>query len=59
MALNREESRRAEGFGYYSTYGADAQDVLGYIEGEITGVHQTQDDYAGKCFKVTIIVEEV
>lgn len=59
MALIREESRRAEGFGYYSTYGADAQDVLGYIEGDITGVQQHQDSYAGKSFKVTIIVEEV
>lgn len=59
MALNREESRRAEGFGYYSTYGADAQDVLGYIEDEITGVSEHQDSYAGKTFKVTVIVEEV
>lgn len=59
MALNREESRRAEGYGYYSSYGVDAKDVLGYLEGDLVGVENTMDDYSGKSFKVTIIVEEV
>lgn len=59
MSLKREDQRRAEGYGYYSSYGVDASDVLGYIEGDINGVHESYDNYGGTVFKVTIIVEEV
>lgn len=58
MPLNREESRRAEGYGYYATYGADAQDVLDYIESDINGLTAKKDLYYDRHFKVTIIVEE-
>lgn len=58
MALKREEQRRAVAYGYYSTYGADASDILGYIEGDLTTVSEFKDDYASRVFKVTIIVEE-
>lgn len=59
MALNKESARRAEGYGYYSSYGSDANDVLGYIESDLElRLTEYKQDY-GTEFKVTIIVEEL
>jgi hypothetical protein len=59
MALNKEASRRAEGYGYYSSYGSDANDVLGFIEGDLELRLTDYRQNYGTEFKVTIIVEEV
>lgn len=59
MALNKEAARRAEGYGYCSSYGSDANDVLGYIESDLElRLTEYKQDY-GTEFKVTIIVEEL
>lgn len=59
MALNKEAARRAEGYGYYSSYGSDANDVLGYIESDLESrLTDYRQDY-GSEFKVTIIVEQL
>jgi hypothetical protein len=60
MGLKRESARRAKGEGYYSTYGATADDVLDYISGDI-GDRLAEDQHSayGTTYKVTIIVEEI
>lgn len=60
MALNREEAKRAEGYGYYITYSSDASDVLDYISGSLDGIDTDKPYYGydGRCFKVTVTVEE-
>ncbi len=62
MGLKRESLKRVEGVGYYTSYGSDTLDVLGYIESDVQD-RLTEDPpyngYDGKTFKVTIIVEEI
>lgn len=62
MPLNREEQRRAEGYGYYTTYGSDASDVLNYVSNDLDYLQADRPNYYGsdgRAFKVTIIVEEL
>ena len=60
MTLKREEARKAEGVGYYTTYGSDATDVLGYLEADLVGLGDERPSYYdGRLFKVTVTVEEV
>lgn len=61
MPLHSEASKRAEGVGYYTSYSSTADDVLGYLSGNLDGVEvdkPTYYGYDGKVFKVTVIVEE-
>ena len=60
MGLNRQEVRRAEGYGYYTSYSSNAEDVLDYISGSMTSVESDRpwSGFDGKTFKVTITVEE-
>lgn len=62
MALNREGQKRAEGYGYYTTYGSDASDVLDYVSSDLDYLQSDKPNYYGSdglVFKVTIIVEEL
>lgn len=60
MPLNRDGAKRAEGYGYYSSYGSDAADVLSYISSDLPQVSQFEPGpYEGAAFKVTIIIEEL
>jgi hypothetical protein len=60
MGLKREDAKRAKGSGYYSSYGSDASDVLGYVSADLHHVVEDRPNYYdGTLFKVTIIVEEV
>lgn len=60
MALIKEDSKRAEGYGYYSSYGADASDVLDYVASDLSDrLRESRSDYGGTEFKVTIIVEQL
>lgn len=60
MAFNRPTSKRASGYGYYTTYSSDADDVLDFVTGQLTGIDEDKPYYGydGKTFKVTVIVEE-
>jgi hypothetical protein len=61
MGLKRESLKRVEGVGYYTSYGSDANDVLGYIESDVQDRLEEDPPYNSydKTFKVTIIVEEI
>lgn len=60
MGLIKDEQNRAEGYGYYSSYGAYASDVLDYIESDLSDrLRESRSDYGGTEFKVTIIVEQL
>lgn len=61
MPLKKDGVTKAEGVGFYSTsYGSDADDVLGYLSGDLTGVEEDEPYYiSGQLFRVTVTVEQV
>jgi len=60
MPLQTEANKRAEGVGYYTTYGSDAADILGYLSSDLRHVEEDRPTYySGQLFKVTVIVEEI
>lgn len=60
MALIKAEQTRAEGYGYYHSYGSDANDVLSYIESDLRDrLNEFRTDFDGNEFKVTVLVEKL
>lgn len=60
MGLKREEQRRAQGEGYYTSFASDASEILDYIAGDVRHVEEEKPSYYdGRLFKVTVTVEEV
>lgn len=62
MALSHDTVKRAEAYGWYTSYASDANDVMNQLSGDLESLQAEEPNLywrdGMKVFKVTVIVEE-